>query len=275
MHILQSYFCNIIGPGRHTWDEPEEVKQVRFYCSLRLVVSLTTAQLTVIHNMTTLSDDSNYWDGPAMKAQNLLGVWFAASHQPWMNLHFILLELCVRPDWQKRLRHELQNNGQSLTYKTLDSLPFLDSFIKETVRLNPLDRCKSSLYRECHLKMAFENPPTGTNSRPDGIRRKAVKPYTFMDRSVTVPQGTTICVPAYDILHDEKIYPKPDNFDGERFLPRLQETQSRFTTVSHQFPMWGYGSLAWYVTSPENYGSETNLYDLKALADFMRHWLSR
>lgn len=191
--------------------------------------------------MTILSEDSSYWDGAAMKSQNLLGVWFAASHQPSINLYFILIELSARPDWQKILRQELKNSGQTLDYRTLDNLPLLDSFMKETVRMNPLDRCECSFRRKyCGL----ENQQC-TKERIDGVRRKAVEPYTFKDGSVTVPQGTTICVPAYDILHDEQLYPEPDRFDGARFIPKAEAVQSKFTTVSHKFPMWGYGSLAW------------------------------
>lgn len=60
-----------------------------------------------------------------------------------MNLHFILLELCSRPEWQRSLRYELQEN-QPLDYKRLEELPILDAFMKETMRLNPLDKRKSS-----------------------------------------------------------------------------------------------------------------------------------
>ncbi|KAF2874573.1 cytochrome P450 [Massariosphaeria phaeospora] len=202
MHILQSHFYDIMGPGRENWDEPEAIKPY-----------------TIIHNMTNLGSSSRYWDGADVKSQNLLGVWFAASHQPWMNLHFILLELCAQPDWQVRLRQELEGCGDFLDYDNLRNLPFLDSLIKETLRLNPLDTL--------------------------GVRRKAVEAYTFTDGSVTVPRGATICVPAGDILHDAQIYAQPDQFEGTRFLPKsTQSRPSRFTDVSHEYPMWGYGSLA-------------------------------
>lgn len=90
-----------------------------------------------MHNMTELADTSDYWD-PELLSQSLLGIWFAASHQPWMNLHFTILELCARKEWQTSLRQELEQH-LPLDYETLEHLPLLDSFIKETVRLNPLD----------------------------------------------------------------------------------------------------------------------------------------
>ncbi len=56
-----------------------------------------------------------------------------------MNLHFIILEISARKDWQTVLREELEQSSP-LDYKRLEQLPLLDSFIKETVRFNPLDK---------------------------------------------------------------------------------------------------------------------------------------
>lgn len=93
-----------------------------------------------MYNMEELTRTSDYWN-PELLSQSLLGIWFAAAHQPWMNLNFIILELCARQEWQVALREELMKHD-SLDYKTLEQLPLLDSFIKETMRLNPLDKCK-------------------------------------------------------------------------------------------------------------------------------------
>lgn len=98
-----------------------------------------------MHNMTELTDASDYWN-PELLSQSLLGIWFAASHQPWMNLHFVILELCARPEWQDDLRQEISQHAP-LNYRSLEQLPLLDSFVKETVRLNPLDTRMSSLLR--------------------------------------------------------------------------------------------------------------------------------
>jgi cytochrome P450 len=169
--------------------------------------------------MATLSESSSYWTSPAMSAQNMLGLWFAASHQPWMNLNFILMEVCARKDWQKAIRQEIEANAPLNDYKTLDELPLLDSFMKETVRLTPLDTM--------------------------AIRRKAVHPYNFSDGTGSVPQGATVCVPAYEMMHDAARYPDPYLFKGARFVCEGGKDQRKFTQVAHDFPIWGYGSLAW------------------------------
>lgn len=87
----------------------------------------------------TREQNSQYWT-PDVLSQSMLGIWFAASHQPWMNLDFVLLELAQRPEWQAQLREKIGDHAR-LDYQTLDQLPCLDSFIKETVRMNPLDNC--------------------------------------------------------------------------------------------------------------------------------------
>ncbi|KAI1379887.1 putative cytochrome P450 [Hypoxylon crocopeplum] len=200
MHIIQKRFLECMGSSRADWKEPEETKR-----------------FTIMHNMSELTTESDYWS-PDLLSQSLLGIWFAASHQPWMNLHFILVELCMREDWQARLRHELEQEAP-LDYKRLERLPLLDSFIKETVRFNPLDKL--------------------------AIRRKALEPYTFSDGTVSVPNGATVCVSAYDLMNDSRTYVAPDTFNPERYLQSDPSKQQRkFTEVSETFPVWGYGSLA-------------------------------
>lgn len=156
-----------------------------------------------------------------------------------MNLHFVMLELCARPEFQIALRQEMNKNAP-LDYRRLEQLPLLDSFIKETVRLHPLDTCKVSQRIICN--------PLETNSNPPilvAIRRKALGPYTFTHGSLSIPQGATVCVSASDLMHNEEIYANPNSFDPTRHLPKDEDkTQQKFTEVSEHFPVWGYGSLA-------------------------------
>ncbi|KAK5997455.1 Cytochrome P450 monooxygenase penP-like protein [Cladobotryum mycophilum] len=199
MNLIQSRLVECMGPGRSTWEESDNTKH-----------------LTIMHNMTELTETSDYWNAELL-SQSLLGIWFAAAHQPWMNLHFIVLELCARLEWQATLRQEIHQHAP-LDYKCLEQLPLLDSFIKETVRLKPLDTL--------------------------AIRRKALGPYIFAHDSVFVPSGATVCVSAYDLMHDARTYAEPDSLDPTRHLPKDGKDQRKFTDVSETFPVWGYGSLA-------------------------------
>ncbi|KAJ2985551.1 hypothetical protein NUW58_g5466 [Xylaria curta] len=200
MGLIQSRLLERLDSKPSSWEEPEHTKQ-----------------LTILYNMADLTNSSEYWN-PMLLAQSLLGIWFAAAHQPWMNLHFIILEFSIRKDWQIKVRQELEQSSP-LDYKRLEQLPLLDGFIKETARSNPLDKL--------------------------AIRRKALQSYTFADQSVSVPAGATVCVSAQDLMHNPQTYSEPDTFDPLRYTAENRKTPSRFTDISESFPVWGYGSLAW------------------------------
>lgn len=125
--VILAKLADIMGAGRDAWDEQPDLKK-----------------LTLAWNMVELTEDSRYWQGPEHLAQSLLGIWFAAAHQPWMFLDFIMLTLAVRPDLQDDIRREIRGS-EPLDYSGIHSLPFLDSFIKEVVRLHPLDTSKSRI----------------------------------------------------------------------------------------------------------------------------------
>lgn len=135
-----------------------------------------------------------------------------------MNLDFIILSLCVHPEWQTALCNEI-GDLESLDYHKLQNLPLLDSFIKETVRLHPLDTY--------------------------AVRRKALQNYQFSNGGPFVPCGATVCISAYDKMHDPVDYPSPNSYRPRRFVDIESPVRgTRFTDVSEKFPTWGFGSLA-------------------------------
>jgi cytochrome P450 len=77
-----------------------------------------------------------------------------------------------------------------------------------------------------------------------GIRQKAVIPYDFRDGTLSIPLGATVCVPAEQMMHDATRYSNPSKFDSTWFVPGDQHPRN-FTQVAHDFPMLGFGSLAW------------------------------
>jgi cytochrome P450 len=97
-----------------------------------------------------------------------------------MNLDFIMLQLCRRPDIQDALREKI-STLERMSYEKLMALPLLDSFITETVRLHPLDTL--------------------------AVRRKALEAYTFAGGQPHVPKGATVAVSSYDQMHDATVIP--------------------------------------------------------------------
>ena len=220
---------------------------------------LILTQLTLFQNMLEASAESKYWNH-SLIIQGILGVWFAASHQPWIvsvasnssvlllrwcqNLHFVFLELCARPEYVEMIYQEIRAAG-NLDYESIDRLPILDSFIKESVRVNPPDKSKLS----CQFTSTL------LTSRSVGIRRKALKPFRFSHGGPQVAVGQIVCVSAWDLMHDEERYPSPNTFEGLRFVPSTHHSVkegscnplrgSRFTDASRDFPIWGLGSKVW------------------------------
>ena len=135
-------------------------------------------------------------------------------------------------------------------YESITRLPVLDSFIKESSRLNPLDKSMLS------LKVNRQRMVTLTDLVV-AIRRKALRPYTFSNGGPHVAAGEMACVSGWDLMHDSAKYPNPDDFDGLRFVkpsvltPAVVEEQSMrgtsLTDATKDFPIWGLGSKAWCV----------------------------
>ncbi len=76
-------------------------------------------------------------------ADTILAGSFAAIHTTTMTLTNILYDLAAHPEYQEVLREEIERisaeepSGQ-LRKKTMPKLRKLDSFIKESQRVNPL-----------------------------------------------------------------------------------------------------------------------------------------
>ena len=157
LDVLLSRLLVAAGPKPSAWRE-DELKTVRSCYALHNRRVLMKPKITLFHNMMEASKESSYWT-PIAVVQALLGIWFAASHQPWIvcnaacvlvqtliqiqNLHFVFLELCSRPEYIELIREEIKEVEDRLDCETVCRLPLLDSFIKESVRLNPLDKSES------------------------------------------------------------------------------------------------------------------------------------
>ncbi|KAK0173578.1 hypothetical protein PV328_006753 [Microctonus aethiopoides] len=122
-------------------------------------------------------------------------VFFAAGFETSSTtISFALYELATVPETQEKLRTEIMNilnkhNGQ-LSYDIVNEMKYLEMVLQETLR---------------------KDPPA------IGLRRKAAAPYKIPGHDVILPKGTVVLIPSYSIQHDECYYPKPYEFDPERF----------------------------------------------------------
>lgn len=151
--------------------------------------------------------------------QVILGIWFASVHQPALSLIYALDDLCTYPEYVDLLRKELSTCN--VIEDDLDTLPLLDSFLKESARLHPSDSIS--------------------------VRRKVLQPYKFSD-GTRLSVGDVACIPLQAIMRDPSSYPDSMRFNGFRFVDE-QGTGSvkRFTDTSPTYPLWGLGKRSWYV----------------------------
>jgi cytochrome P450 len=154
--------------------------------------------------------------------QVLLGLWFASVHQLAISIVYALEDMCIHPEYVEPLRAEiLQNADYDGNNPDLDSMPLLDSFLKESARLRPSDSIS--------------------------VRRKALQPYTFSD-GTHIAAGDVVCAPMRAMMLDERNFSDSRTFDGFRFVsPDRATSQSRLADGDVKFLLWGLGKRAWYV----------------------------
>ncbi|XP_075150360.1 putative cytochrome P450 6a14 [Haematobia irritans] len=122
-------------------------------------------------------------------------IFFAAGFETSSTtMTCLLYELARHPEIQEKLRQEihevLENYDNQITYEALMDMKYLDQVINETLRLYP--------------PLPF-------------LQRMTTDTAKIGD--LTLPQGSEIFIPVWAIHHDPEIYPKPFEFQPERFNP--------------------------------------------------------
>ncbi|KAF1996339.1 cytochrome P450 [Amniculicola lignicola CBS 123094] len=180
------------------------------------------------------SPKANPWSAQRVVFE-LIAIWFGSVHAMSTTITFCIEDLCLHPEYAAPLRHELQ----SLQYADFETkargLPLLDSFIKESARLTPVESLST--------------------------RRQALQPFTLAD-GTHLNVGDWACTPVRALMQDPRHYPSALSFHGFRFvepsyldsLPSeyppsstqqvLQPEPSKLTDVGGSFHVWGTGRMA-------------------------------
>jgi len=137
----------------------------------------------------------------------ILSINFAAIHATSMTFVHALYYLATFQEYIQPLREEVEEvvKSKGWTKAGIDQMHKLDSFIKESQRLNPLMNLL--------------------------ITRLAVNDFTFSD-GTTIPRGTLVSVPAHDAHFNDKVYEDPLKFDGFRFSKMREDSTKRVGMVS-------------------------------------------
>ncbi|KAN0126092.1 Cytochrome P450 [Lactarius tabidus] len=130
-------------------------------------------------------------------ARRMLVVNFAAVHTTSLTFVNVLYRLLSNPEYVEPLRHDVETAvaEEGWTKAGIDKMHKIDSFLRETQRLDNLDWLT--------------------------VNRLAMRPFTFSN-GVTIPAGTLVSAPSGAIHKDGELYPNPEEFDGFRFV-KLRE----------------------------------------------------
>ncbi|KAF8887383.1 cytochrome P450 [Infundibulicybe gibba] len=152
-------------------------------------------------------------------ALRILTVNFAAIHTTSLTLTQVLYDLATRPKYMEPLRKEIDevvaHSGWSKD--SLDKMHLVDSFIRETLRLNGLG---------CFAMV-----------------RRTRKDFTFSN-GIVIPAGTQITADAYSLQRDSANYADPDDFDGFRFAKLADGKKHNIVSTESTFLAFGHGKHA-------------------------------
>ncbi|KAL2815030.1 cytochrome P450 [Aspergillus cavernicola] len=169
--------------------------------------------------------------------QQTIGLMFASAHQIPMALIYAIYNLCIYPEYIGPLRREIDQVRKTKEFKDQFShMPLMDSFLRESARLNPLDALS--------------------------IQRLVLTPYTLSGNGPRLAAGNLVAVPQEAIMRDSRNYANANVFDGFRFVAfdekndqgeTIQRACPKFTDVNWKYPYWGSEKRAcpgrWYVSS--------------------------
>jgi cytochrome P450 len=72
----------------------------------------------------------------------LMAIWFGSVHILSTTIVYVIHDLCLHPEYVEAIREELAASYEEFE-RTGQGLPLLDSFIKESARLTPVESSKS------------------------------------------------------------------------------------------------------------------------------------
>ncbi|KAI1156561.1 putative cytochrome P450 [Nemania diffusa] len=122
----------------------------------------------------------------------LIAVWFGSVHIASTTACAAVFDLCDHPDLVDILRQEIEHTGWAKFDESSGQiLPLMDSFMKESARLNPIESVST--------------------------RRKVLKPFHFSD-GTTVQPGDWICSAPGAMNRNPAVWSEPDEFYPFRFV---------------------------------------------------------
>lgn len=106
------------------------------------------------------------------------------------------INLKIQDKVRKSVREILMKHNNEYTYDAVNEMNYLEQCINETLRKYPV---------------------------VPNLSRYSIHEYKLPNSNVTIPKNLQIFIPVYAIHHDPEIYPNPEQFEPDRFLPEEKE----------------------------------------------------
>lgn len=167
-----------------------------------------------------LDNSGKQQKGLQQLADEQLFLYTAGIHSTGSTVISILYDILAHPEYLPEIMEEVQQTlkeSPQWTKQSLAKLRKLDSFMKESQRLNPAGLVT--------------------------VNRSTVVPYTFSD-GLRLPANTLLSFPNYELNHDADVYAEPEKFDGLRFFWMREAgdpSKFHFATVSEESINFGAG----------------------------------
>lgn len=145
-------------------------------------------------------------------------VFFAAGFETSSTtLTFCLYELAVNPEIQRKtrdiIRKTLKRHEGKFTYEAMMDMPYIDHVLQGILfTINKLIKLHFLSRFHFHYSETMRKYPPVSN-----LNRVARDNYKIPDSNFVIEKGTSVIIPAYAIQRDEEYYPKPEQFDPDRF----------------------------------------------------------
>jgi cytochrome P450 len=140
-----------------------------------------------------------------------LGVGLVSIHSTTITCTQALYDLASKPEYKQPLRDEimqaLKDSNGIFTKEALYNCKLLDSFVKESQRLNPITMV---------------------------IGKRILRQPVTLSSGTHLPKGTRVAVPTEAVSNDPENFPEPEKFDGYRFV-KLRSAKEGSTSQYHQF----------------------------------------
>lgn len=186
---------------------------------------------------------------PQRMVHRLLGISFAATHTTTNHITNTIFDLATRWDeYAEELRQEIVEvtggfQNRISDKATLTRLSKLDSFMKESQRLNPASSRKRHLTRFPNSEVAAAQLTLTVS-----MNRKMMEDFTLSDGTV-LPRNSYISVPSGPMSVSPLYHKKAEVFDGFRYHRMRQDpggnpNTGQFSTTAHSGLQFGHGRFA-------------------------------